>query len=77
MRWSTSISGRCPGKAVAAGNVGRVAAAGEDQALACEPQREIFGRTRFWKTWFYKGKKHQIENALPCVESCAERKRMP
>ena len=46
MRWSTSVSGHCPGKAVAAGNVGRAAAAGEHQALACEPQREIFEKAR-------------------------------
>jgi len=24
-----------------------------------------------------QGKKHQIENALSCVESCAERNKMP
>ena len=35
-----------PGKAVAPGNVRRAAAAGGHQALACGPQREIFGRTR-------------------------------
>ena len=41
----TSVSGRCPGKAVAAGDVRRAAAAGEHRALACGPRREIFGKT--------------------------------
>jgi hypothetical protein len=41
----TSVSGRYPGKAVAAGNVRRAAAAGEHQALACGLQRQIFGKT--------------------------------
>ena len=40
------FNGHCPGKAVAARNVRRAATAGEQQALACGPQREIFGRTR-------------------------------
>ena len=51
--WSSDLraaqhrfSGNCPGKAEAAGNVRRAAAAGEHPALACGPQREIFGRTR-------------------------------
>ena len=39
------FNGHSPGKAVAAGNVRRAAAAGEHWALACGPQREIFGRT--------------------------------
>ena len=46
LRPDQSVSGHCPGKAVAAGNVRRAAAVGEHLALAWWPQREIFGRTR-------------------------------
>src|SRR5207249_348908 len=71
-RWSTSISGRCPGKALDAWNVRPAAAAGKHPALACGPQREIFGKARraVLKFCVARSKARSFESMLvPCVNS--------